>query len=168
MVNDTRAVRLCLTRPLHGPVGSANLTDQIHDYNPHVDSEDVFWTVPVPQREVTVDFEDTIARLRVRRLTVFDDHDLANSLTSGLGLPGDLGFSFPKISPVAPVRATVSFDIGWSSNLGEAKIHNASQGFQGSFRAKYCCDELVRSAGRLPLRVGCGKYINQRIRGDRN
>jgi len=94
----------------------------------------VFWTVPVPQREVTVDFEDTIARLRVRRLTVFDDHDLANSLTSGLGLPGDLGFSFPKISPVAPVPATVSFDIGWSSNLGEAKITNASQGFQGSFR----------------------------------
>jgi len=94
----------------------------------------VFWTVPVPQRAITVDFEDTIARLRVRRLTVFDDHDLANSLTSGLGLPGDLGFSFPKISPVAPVRATVSFDIGWSSNLGEATIHNASQGFQGAFR----------------------------------
>jgi hypothetical protein len=94
----------------------------------------VFWTIPVPQRAVTVDFEDTIARLRVRRLTVFDDHDLANSLTSGLGLPGDLGFSFPKISPVAPVQATVSFDIGWSGNLGEAKIHNASQGFQGSFR----------------------------------
>ena len=88
----------------------------------------------MPQRAVTVDFEDTIARLRVRRLTIFDDHDLANSLTSGLGLPGDLGFPFPKINPVAPVRATLSFDIGWSNNLGAAKIHNASQGFRGSFR----------------------------------
>jgi len=70
----------------------------------------------------------------MRRLAVFDDHDLANSLTSGLGLPGDMGFTFPKISPVAPVRATMSFDLRWSNNLSAADIHNASQGFQGSFR----------------------------------
>jgi hypothetical protein len=93
----------------------------------------VFWTVPVPDEAVDVDFDDGQARLRVTRLPVFNDHDLANSLTSGLGLPGDLGFPYPHIPPVAPVRATVSFDIEWSQRLQTADIHNTSQQFKGTF-----------------------------------
>ena len=93
----------------------------------------MFWTVPVPDEAVDVDFDDGQARLRVTRLPVFNDHDLANSLTSGLGLPGDLGFPYPHIPPVAPVRATVSFDIEWSQRLQTADIHNTSQRFQGTF-----------------------------------
>jgi hypothetical protein len=69
----------------------------------------------------------------VHGLEVFDDHDLANSLTYGLGLPGDLGFSYPHIPPVSPVRASVSFDIEWSGLVGAAEIQNASQHFKGSF-----------------------------------
>ena len=95
----------------------------------------MFWTIPVAQRAMTVDFENTRARLRVGRLRAFDDHDLANSLTSGLGLPGDLGFPYPKIAPVSPVDARVSFEIEWSGRLDEAMVHNSSQAFQGSFRA---------------------------------
>ena len=69
------------------PAGSANLPDQIHDFNVHIDSNDVFWMVQVEHDAVEVDFDEGRARLRVRRLEVFDDHDLANSLTQGLGLP---------------------------------------------------------------------------------
>jgi hypothetical protein len=116
-----------------GPVGSAVLTQQIHDYNVHIDSNDVFWMVQVPDDAVKVDFDEGQARLRVNNLRVFDDHDLANSVTQGLGLPGGLGFPYPPIAPVAPVRATVSFDVEWNGIFDRATIHNTSQGFKGSF-----------------------------------
>lgn len=69
----------------------------------------------------------------MNRLEVFDDHDLANSLTSGLGLPGDLGFPYPAIAPISPKRAVVSFELEWSGLLDAAQIVNPSQGFKGSF-----------------------------------
>jgi hypothetical protein len=61
-----------------GPVGSADVAQQIHDYNVHIDSNQVFWTVRVPDDAVDVDFDKGQATLRVADLEVFDDHDLAN------------------------------------------------------------------------------------------
>jgi len=90
-----------------GPVGSAALPQQIHDYNVHVDVNDVFWMIRVEHDAIEVDFDNARASLRVRDLKLFDDHDLANSLTDGLGLPGDLGLPYPKIPSVFPTRATV-------------------------------------------------------------
>ena len=116
-----------------GPVGSANLPEQIHDYNVHIDSNDVFWMVQVKDEAVEVDFDNGKARLRVRGLPVYDDHDLANSLTQGLGLPGDLGFPYPQIAPVSPVRAKVSFEVIWNGILDMAKIENSMQQFSGTF-----------------------------------
>jgi hypothetical protein len=115
-----------------GPIGSASLALQIHDYNVHVDRNDVFWMIPVRHDAVEVDFDDARASLRVRGLHVFDDHDLANSLTLGLGLPA-MGSPFPPIAPVAPVRATVSFDVEWSGFVDKAQIHNSAQTFKGTF-----------------------------------
>jgi hypothetical protein len=66
-------------------------------------------------------------------LHVYDDHDLANSVTQGLGLPGGLGFPYPAIAPVAPIRATVSFDVEWSGIVAMAQIENTMQNFKGSF-----------------------------------
>jgi hypothetical protein len=116
-----------------GPVGSANLPQQVHDYNVHIDSNDVFWMVPVTDDAVEVDFNQARARLQVSGLKVFDDHDLANSLTQGLGLPGDPDYPYPLIPPVAPVRAIVSFDVEWSGIVSTAQIHNSAQSFEGSF-----------------------------------
>jgi hypothetical protein len=110
-----------------GPVGSASLAQQIHDYNVHVDRNDVFWMIPVRHDAVEVDFDDMRARLRVRGLNAFDDHDLANSLTQGLGLPN------PPIAGVFPVRAKISFDVEWNGALAMAQIENNSQHFKGSF-----------------------------------
>jgi hypothetical protein len=83
--------------------------------------------IPVRHDAVEVDFDDARARLRVRSLDVFDDHDLANSLTQGLGLPT------PPIAPVFPVRAKVSFDVEWDGALATAQIENNSQHFKGTF-----------------------------------
>ena len=114
-----------------GPVGS--VAAQIHDYNVHIDSNDVFWMIPVEHDAVKVDFDQARARLRVNNLRVFDDHDLANSLTLGMGLNGDPDYPYPAIAPVAPVRATVSFDVEWSGILSMAQIKNPAQSFMGSF-----------------------------------
>jgi hypothetical protein len=108
-------------------VGSASLTQQIHDYNVHVDRNDVFWMIPVKHDAVKVNFDDGHARLSVRNLDVFDDHDLANSLTQGLGIPT------PPIPGVFPVHARVSFDVTWDGILATSQIKNAAQTFQGSF-----------------------------------
>jgi len=89
--------------------------------------------VPVSHGAVDVDFDRAQASLRVDGLEVFDDHDIANSLTYGLGLPGDLGFPYPQIPPVPPGRAAVSFDIEWNGEIDMAQIHNTSQQFKGTF-----------------------------------
>jgi hypothetical protein len=105
----------------------ANLPKQIHDYNVHVDRNDVFWMIPVRHHAVEVDFDDSRARMLVRDLDVFDDHDLANSLTQGLGIPT------PPIPGVFPVRAKVSFDVEWNGTLATADIENTTQHFNGRF-----------------------------------
>jgi hypothetical protein len=112
-----------------GPVGSASLPQQIHDYNVHVDRNDVFWMIPVSHDAVEVDFDDARARLRVHNLSVFDDHDLANSLTQGLGLPT------PPIPGVFPVPAKVSFDVEWNGIVDMAHIENSTlpNHFKGDF-----------------------------------
>ena len=109
------------------------MAQQIHDYNVHVDSNDVFWMVRVAPSAVAVNLATGQASLRVNGLKAFDDHDIANSLTYGLGLPGGLGFPYPAILPVAPVRATVSFDVEWNGIVDMAQIDNEAQSFQGTF-----------------------------------
>lgn len=99
----------------------------------HIDSNDVFWMVQVDDDAVEVDFEQGRARLCVSGLDVYDDHDLGNSLTQGLGLPGGLGFTYPEIVPVAPIRAKVSFDVEWNGIITSAQIANTTQQFKGSF-----------------------------------
>jgi len=99
----------------------------------HIDSNDVFWMTPVEHDAVQVEFDEARARLKVDKLRVFDDHDLANSLTLGMGLPGDPGFPYPAIAPKAPVRATVSFDVEWRGIADMAEIHNSAQTFKGTF-----------------------------------
>ena len=60
-------------------------------------------------------------------MVVFDDHDLANSLTQGLGIPT------PPIPGVFPVKARVSFDIHWNGALQTTTINNTAQNFKGTF-----------------------------------
>lgn len=96
----------------------------------HIDVNDVFWMIRVDPDAVEVDFDDARASLRVKDLEVFDDHDLANSLTLGLGLPSP---HVPPIPPVFPSRAIVSFDVEWNGQLEMALINNAAQRFKGTF-----------------------------------
>jgi len=90
--------------------------------------------ISVRHDAVEVDFDDERAHLRVRGLNVFDDHDLANSLTQGLGLPNPpIVMGIPPIAGVFPVRAKVSFDVEWNGAMATAQIENNSQQFKGRF-----------------------------------
>jgi hypothetical protein len=74
-----------------------------------------------------IDFEEGEASLRLLDVSVTDAHDLYNNLTNGHGYP-PLG-----VPPVAPVPATVSFDIKWSGITDSANIVNIMQNFRGQF-----------------------------------
>lgn len=62
-------------------------------------------------------------------MPVRDSHDLLNNLTGGQGFTG-FGLDIP---PVAPVPATVSFDIEWSGVITSGKVVNEMQTFRGQY-----------------------------------
>lgn len=82
------------------------------------------------------------ASLRMRDVPVMDAHDLYNNLTGGNGYP-PLG-----IPPIAPVPATVSFDIEWSGITDREKVVNVLQNFRGQFvKTGATIDWSAESAG---------------------
>ena len=83
--------------------------------------------IPTSHDSIKIDFQEGSASLRVRDIAVTDAHDLYNNLTNGHGY-APLG-----VPPVAPVPATVSFDIEWSGITDSAKIVNVLQNFRGQF-----------------------------------
>jgi hypothetical protein len=110
-----------------GPVGSANLTQQIHDFSPGIAPNGLFWLISAPRDVVQIDLDSGTASLQLNNVPVMDAHDLANALTNGHGLAN------PPIPPIAPVPATVSFDIEWGGVIAEEKITNELEDFTGHF-----------------------------------
>ncbi len=110
-----------------GPVGSANVPQQIHDYSPGIAPNGLFWVIAASREVAQIDLESARASLRMSDVPVMDAHDVANALTNGQGLPS-LG-----IPPIAPVPATVSFDIEWSGAIAEAQVENDMENFRGHF-----------------------------------
>ena len=89
-----------------------------------------------------IDLDDGVASLRLVDVPVTDAHDLLNNLTNGHGFPS-MG-----VPPVAPVPATVSFDIEWSGILETAKVVNVMQNFRGQFvKTGATIDWSAQSAG---------------------
>lgn len=100
-------------------MGSANLPQQIHDYNPHISANGLFWTIPVPPDSVEVDLGAGLASFRLTT-SVFDDHDLQSSLTHVF----PAGF---------PQTADVTFDVEWSGVVDRQHLRNEAENFDGEF-----------------------------------
>jgi hypothetical protein len=103
------------------------LPQQIHDYNPGIAPNGLFWIISAPSDVVQFDLDAATASLRMRNVPVMDFHDLANALTGGKGFPSMM------IPPIAPVSATVSFDIEWSGAIEQAIVTNEDQDFTGQY-----------------------------------
>lgn len=83
--------------------------------------------MPLQPDSLEVEFNSARASLHAEGLPVPDAHDLANSLTHGQGLPS-MG-----IPAIAPVPASVSFDVQWSGEIDRATVVNEAQTFRGDF-----------------------------------
>ena len=85
--------------------------------------------IPTSHDAIQADLDNGIASLSVRDVPVRDAHDLLNNLTGGQGFTG-MGLNIP---PIAPVPATVSFDIEWSGVITTARVVNEMQTFRGDY-----------------------------------
>ena len=81
--------------------------------------------IPTTRDSIEVNFGAGVASLRLRDVPVMDAHD--HNLTNGNGYPP------LNIPPIAPVPATVSFDIEWSGITDREKVVNVIQNFRGQF-----------------------------------
>lgn len=108
-----------------GPVGL--VTAQIHDYSPPIASNGLFWTIPIDPDSLQIEWDAGRASLHIADLPTRDAHDLANNLTNGHGLTN------PPIQPIAPVPATVSFDVEWSGVISRGEVVSDAQNFKGDF-----------------------------------
>ena len=93
----------------------------MHDYNPHITSNGLFWTIPVPHDSVSVSLGSGRASFSLTT-DVFDDHDLKSSLT--------------KVFPSGfPQIANVTFAVEWSGILDHQHVRNEAMNFEGDFFA---------------------------------
>jgi len=62
-----------------GPVGSANLLQQIHDYSPGISANGLFWLISAPHDAVQVRLGSGTASVQMIDVPVLDAHDIANA-----------------------------------------------------------------------------------------
>ena len=87
------------------------LQNQVHDFNPHIASSGLVWTVPIAEDSVHFNLGRGTASLHAT-VRLFDDHDILNSLRGGSSVP-----------------ATASFDVHWGGEGQRVHVRNEEQGF---------------------------------------
>jgi hypothetical protein len=92
-------------------------TNQIHDYEPGIAPNGVFWTIAVPDDSVDVKPGAGRARFAMKDFAIRDYHEFVNSL-----LPD---------GPWEP--ATVSFDVRWHDIQSRYNTSQPSWGYAGEF-----------------------------------
>jgi len=92
---------------------------QIHDFNPGIEQNGLFWTAILPASAVQVDLNAGTATLEAHDLHMKDYGDLENSITGYAG---------------QPVPSVVSFKVEWTATGGVNNWNNAAQKFRGRFR----------------------------------
>ena len=89
-----------------------NGSTQLHDFEPGIAPNGVFWTVPVPPDSVQVSPGAGTARFRMTDVAVPDYGDFFSAVTGGPAVPG-----------------RVSFDVRWSGDGGRTTVRDAANGF---------------------------------------
>jgi hypothetical protein len=91
-------------------------TGQIHDYNPGIAANGLFWTIPIADSAIDVNPGKGQASLRATNLAIPDYHDFVNSLY-----------------PATSVPAVVSFDARWHDIQSRRNAKEPDFGFAGEF-----------------------------------
>ena len=118
---------------------------QLHDLNPGIASDGLFWTVPIPDRAVQVNPVNGSASLQMTHVGINDYGTIQNALFGG--------------GP-APIPGSVSFSVQWRGvnqllNINNTDPPSAGGGFSGQF---------VRNAAKMQwaARVGTTRYVSIR------
>jgi hypothetical protein len=98
---------------------------QIHDFNPGISANGVFWTVRLPDSALSIQFPFGNAQLTAHNLDADDYFNLNNALSVQLG--------GPALHTPAEVPATVSFQINWHDVVERFKLNLAKAGFRGEY-----------------------------------
>jgi hypothetical protein len=93
---------------------------QVHDFNPGVEQNGLFWTVILSPDAVQVDLTAGTASLEAHDLHMKDYFDFENSVTGYLGQ--------------TPAPSVVSFRVEWTAGGPVHNFNNAAQKFRGIFR----------------------------------
>src|SRR5690348_13975913 len=89
---------------------------QVHDFNPGIRESGLFWTVPVPEDALEVDFEAGFATLSLHDFDTEDYHNLENALKDG-----------PEVD------ASVSFDMKWTATGKRFNVSDPVHTFAGRY-----------------------------------
>ena len=89
---------------------------QIHDFNPGITESGLFWTIPISENTISVNFGAGKATFQASNVDVDDYHDVVNALMDG-----------PEVD------AVVSWDIRWNQPISRTKIRDVQNTFVGDF-----------------------------------
>jgi len=76
----------------------------------------LFWTIPIPEKTISVNFGAGTAAFQASNVDVEDYHDVVNALLDG-----------PEVD------AEVAWDIRWSEPVTRTKIRDVQNAFEGDF-----------------------------------
>jgi hypothetical protein len=91
---------------------------QVHDFNPGVTQNGLFWTAVVSSDSVDVDLATGSATLQVSDIQLKDFFDFENAILR---------------NGATPRQGRMSFRVEWTASGPAADFDNASQQFRGSF-----------------------------------
>jgi hypothetical protein len=89
-----------------------DFSNQVHDYNPGIAENGLFWTIPFPEDDAWIDLAAGKAEMHALSLDIPDAYTFFSSIAGG---------------PTEP--ATASFDIWWHSPTVTEHLRNDEQGF---------------------------------------
>jgi hypothetical protein len=95
-------------------------TQQHHDWEPGIEDNGLFWTIPIGNGAVHFDAATGEARLRGESVKVNDFHDFFSAIGFG---------------DATPVPARVSYDVLWHGGAEAQTIRDETYGFVGDFVA---------------------------------
>ena len=61
----------------------AREASQIHDFNPGITENGLFWTIPISENTISVNFAAGTAAFQASNVDVEDYHDVVNALMDG-------------------------------------------------------------------------------------
>ena len=89
-----------------------DFSNQVHDYNPGIAENGLFWTIPFPEESAWVDLAAGEAQMHALSMEIPDTYTFFNAFARG---PQEM--------------ARVSFDVWWHSPKSTEHIRNEEQGF---------------------------------------